>query len=43
MTPVEIIKEWLKFSEYDPEKKVHNLFSASYAYHKICENIKGIY
>lgn len=42
MTPVEIIKEWLKFSEYDPEKKVHNLFSTSYAYHKICENIKGI-
>lgn len=42
MTPIDVIKEWLKFSEYDPEKKVHNLFSTSYEYHKICENIKGI-
>jgi len=40
MTATEILQEWLKFAEYDPEQKQFNLLSVKYEYHKCCDTIR---
>ena len=42
MNQIDVIKKFLEYAEYDPDRKSHNLFSMQYEMHKVCENIKSI-
>lgn len=42
MSVTDIIKSWLKYAEYNPEKAQHNLFSIDYEFHKVCETVKKV-
>ncbi len=40
MTATEILKEWLQYADYDPNRTTHKLFSMEYEFHKICETVR---
>lgn len=40
MTATEILKEWLQYADYDPNRTSHKLFSMEYEFHKICEIVR---
>ena len=40
MTATEILKKWLQYADYDPNRTSHKLFSMEYEFHKICETVR---
>ena len=42
MTAIEILKEWLKYSDYSPGKQVRNVLSSAYYLHRCNEHIEKL-